>query len=166
MNIILERRSIRKYTNERVSREEIEKLIEAAYSAPSACNKKPFKIYVITNEEVLNKLDKSGRYTNMHSPLIIVVCGDMKKALPRYLKEYWIQDASAVSQNILLASTSLGLGSCWCGVYLQEDVMKNVSEILNLDEDTIPFSLIHIGHPNEEKQANSGYDKEMVEFID
>lgn len=166
MNVILERRSIRKYTSERVSREDIEKIVEAAYSAPSACNKKPFKIYVITNEEVLNKLDKSGRFTNMHSPLIIVVCGDMKKALPRHLKEYWIQDASAVTQNILLAATSLGLGSCWCGVYLQEDVMKNVSEILNLDEDTIPFSLIHIGHPNEEKQANSGYDKEMVEFID
>ena len=162
---ILKRRSVRKYTNELVSDEYIELLLEAGYNAPSACNRKPFKIFVITNEEVLYKLDKCGRFTNMHSPLAFVVCGDLKKSLPFGFGEYWVQDCSAVTENILIMASSLGLGTCWNGVYVQDKVVKNVSEILELDKRYVPFSLIHIGYPLKEVEANSGYSKKHVEYI-
>lgn len=161
---ILSRRSIRKFKSDKVSDELIYQLLEAGYNAPSACNKKPYKILVISNEDLLYKLDKSGRFTNMHSPLCIVVCGDMKKTLPLGMGDYWIQDASAVTENILIMANALGLGTCWCGVYVQDRVVENVKEILGLEDRYVPFSLIHVGYPDEEKKANSGYDEKKVEF--
>lgn len=163
--MILSRRSIRKYTDEIVEDEKINLLLEAACSAPSACNRKPYEIFVIMEGERLLKLNKCGRFTNIPSKLKIVVCGNLKKALPRSFADYWIQDASAVTQNILLMANALGLGACWCGVYLQDSVVKNVKDILGLEEDIIPFSLINIGYPNEEKKPHQGYDESIVHFI-
>ena len=99
-DLILSRRSIRKYKEDLVETEKINLLLEAACSAPSACNKKPYEIYVITDNNKLELLNKSGRFTRIPSPLKIVVCGNMEKVLPREFGNYWIQDASAVTQNI------------------------------------------------------------------
>ena len=162
---ILKRRSIRKFKSDLISEDLIKELIEAGYNAPSACNRKPYKIMVVTNEELLYKLDKCGRFTNMHSPLCIVVCGDMKKALPLGFGDYWVQDASAVTENILIMATYLGLGACWNGVYVQDKVVSKVKNILSLEDRYVPFSLIHIGYPLEEKTANSGYDEKKVMFF-
>lgn len=162
---ILKRRSVRKFTDEKVKENDIELLLEAGYNAPSACNKKPFKLFVITNEEKLYELDKSGRFTNMHSPLCIVVVGDMKKKLPLGFGDYWIQDCSAVTENILIMASGLGLGSCWNGVYVQDKIVSKIKEILNLDDRYIPFSLIHIGYPLNEVLEHSSYDDKYVEFI-
>ena len=162
---ILSRRSIRKYTDQAISNELIEQIVEAGCSAPSACNKKPYEIYVVTNEEKLVKLNKSGRFTNMPSKLKIVVCGNKKKALPFGMGEYWIQDASAVTQNMLIMINALGLGACWCGCHPQKDVVKNIQEILELDEHIIPLALLNIGYPNEEKEPHSGYDLNKVHYI-
>ena len=162
---ILSRRSIRKFKQEKVSDELIDKLLEAGYNAPSACNRKPFIMYVIENQEKLELLNKSGRFTNMPSPLIILVCGDLNKALPKGFKDYWIQDCSAVTQNILIMAQALGLGTCWNGVHPQELVVKKIKEILNLEENIIPLSLIHIGYPDEIKEMNKGYKKDSVIII-
>jgi len=162
---ILKRRSIRKYLDTEISETMITDLIEAGYNAPSACNRKPINFYVITNKEIIKKLDKSGRFTNMHSPLIIIVAGDLKRALPFKYKDYWIQDASAATENILLMATSLGLGACWNGVYPQMKVVENIQQILGLDDKIIPLSLIHIGYPKEEKEPNKGFDSKHVFYI-
>lgn len=164
--VILNRRSIRKFKNDLVPKDIILSLVEAGYNAPSACNKKPFRIYVITNKEIKEKVRLSGLFTRMISPLIIVVAGDLKKALPKDLKEYWIQDASAVTENILLCATSLGLGTCWNGVYPQKIVMEKVQKALSLEEYIIPLSIIHVGYPDEEKKPNSGFDEKKVFFIE
>ena len=162
---LLKRRSIRKFKEDKISEELINELLIAAMSAPSACNKKPFKLFVITNDEKLYELDKSGRFTNMHSPLCIVVAGDMKKKLPLGFGDYWIQDCSAVTENILIMASGLGLGSCWNGVYVQDKVVSKIKEILNLEDRYIPFSLIHIGYPLKEVLEHSSYDDKYVEFI-
>ena len=163
--LILSRRSIRKFQDKKVEKEKLDLLLEAACSAPSACNRKPYQIYVITDEEKLELLTNSGRYTKMTSPLKIVVCGDMKKTLPRSMAEYWIQDASAVVENILLMANGIGLGACWCGVYPQERVMENVKDILSLEEDLIPFALINVGYPDETKNPYNGYDESIIHSL-
>ena len=162
---ILSRRSIRKFTDQEVEREKIEALAEAADSGPSACNKRPLKFYIITDRGVLSELSASGKFTKIDSPLAIVVAGDMTKTLPRSFGEYWIHDAAAASQNILLMARALGLGSCWCGVYLQKGLMSEVSRILGLEENIVPFSLIKIGYPAEEHEPHGGYSGERVKFI-
>ena len=164
--IILNRRSIRKFKPDAVPKEIINDLVESGFNAPSACNKKPFKIYVITNKEVKEKVRLSGLFTRMVSPVIIVVVGDLKHALPKDLKEYWIQDASAVTENILLCATAYGLGTCWNGVYPQTRVMEKVKKALDLEEHLIPLSIIHVGYKDEEKKPHSGFDDKKVIYIE
>ena len=162
---ILSRRSVRKFKTDEIPEELITRLIEAGAAAPSACNKRPVRLYAITNGEVLAALDKAGFFTKMPSPLVIVVAGDMTKTLPRSMGDYWIQDAAAATENILIAATAAGLGGCWNGVYLQKRVMDKVAEVLSLDESVVPFSLIHVGYPDEVHPPHSGYDPNAVTFI-
>ena len=129
-DVLQKRRSIRSFTDKKVSKEQIDLLLHAAMSGPSACNKKPWKFYVITNEEKLSELKKATRFSNFNAPLAIVVCGNLKKALPLNLSSYWIQDCSAATENILLQATDLGLGSLWCGVHPQKRAERDLSKIL------------------------------------
>lgn len=164
-NPILERRSIRKFKDKSVEKELIERLLEAADSAPSACNKRPLEFFAVTNEEKLERLSKAGLFTRMKAPLVIVVVGNLSRALPSPISDYWMHDAGAACENILLQSTMLGLGSCWCGVHPQKRVMEKVSEALGLTEKQIPFALIKIGYPDESHPAHKGYDEKRVHFI-
>ena len=164
-NPILKRRSVRKFKDTPISREMIDKLLEAAMAAPSACNRKPVDFYVITDEEKLNEISLTGRFTRMKSPLMIVVVGNLGRALPLQLADYWIHDAAAASENILIEATALGLGSCWCGIHPQKRMMQKVSAILGLKEKQIPFSLIKIGYPDEFPEPHSGYDENRVYFV-
>ena len=165
-NPILKRRSVRKFKKESVPRELIHKLLEAAMAAPSACNRRPVDFYVITGEEKLKQISKAGLFTRMEAPLIIVVVGNLSRALPLQMADYWIQDAAAASENILLEATALGLGSCWCGVHPQKRVMEKVGEALALSKDEVAFSMIKIGYPDEFPEPHSGYDEKRVHFVE
>ena len=159
------RRSIRKYTSEAISQEDIDILLHAAMSGPSAANKKPWDFFVVTDTAVLEKFRSAGRYTNITAPLAIVVCGNLARSLSEPLAQYWIHDCSAASENILLAATALGLGAVWCGAYPQESVQKNVSEILGLSDEQIPLNIIFIGHPDQTQPPRDQYNEEYIHYI-
>ena len=165
-NPILERRSVRKFKERAIPREVIEKLLEAADAAPSACNRRPVEFFAVTNEKKLDELSKASRFSRFKAPLIIVVVGNLGRALPLGLADYWIHDAGAASQNILIQAQAMGLGSCWCGAHPQKRVMEKVSEALGLSDKQIPFALIKIGYPDECHEAHSGYDEKRVHFIE
>lgn len=163
--VLLKRRSVRKFTDEPVSEEMIQELLHAAMSGPSACNKKPWQFYVVTNKEKLKELKGASLFTKMNATLAMVVCGDLSKALPKKMAEYWIQDCSAATENILLRVTDLGLGAVWCGIHPQELAENRVRRMLNLPEKQIPLNVIFIGHPAEEPAARDQYDEERVHFF-
>ena len=162
---LLKRRSVRKFTDEKVSDADIEELMHAAMSGPSACNARPWEFYVITNGEALDKLHGASRFTNMKAPLAIVVCGNLSHALPMQLADFWIQDCSAATENILLRVTDLGLGAVWCGIYPNKTPMKKVSEALGLGAKQIPLNIIYIGHPDEEPEARDQYNEKNIHHI-
>ena len=81
------------------------------------------------------------------------------------MAEYWIQDAAAASENILLEATALGLGSCWCGIHPQKRFVEKVSAALHLDPKQIPFSMIKIGYPDEFPAPHSGIEEKRVHFV-
>lgn len=164
-DVLLKRRSVRKFTDEPVSKEDIDELLHAAMSGPSACNKKPWEFYVITNKEKLEELKSASRFTKMGGKIAIVVCGNLSKALPLKFAEYWIQDCSAATENILLRVTDLGLGAVWCGIHPQQGAEEKVRECLSLSKKQIPLNIIFIGHPAEEPEARDQYDAERVHFI-
>ena len=162
---LLKRRSVRKFTKEPVSEDMIEEILHAAMSGPSACNRKPWDFYVITNGEVLEKLKGASKFTKFDSKLAIVVCGNLLRALPLTMASYWIQDCSAATENILLRVTDLGLGAVWCGIHPQKRAIEKVKKILDIPEKQIPLNIIFIGHPNESPEARDQYDEKKVHYI-
>ena len=163
--VLLKRRSVRKFTEETVSQEHIDQLLHAAMSGPSACNMRPWEFYVISNPEIITELQSASKFTHIKAPLAIVVCGNLAKALPLQMAAYWIQDCSAATENILLQATDLGLGAVWCGVHPQKRAEKKVSELLKLGSTKIPLNIIWIGHPAETPEPRDQYDEKKVHYI-
>lgn len=163
---ILGRRSIRKFKSDKVDKALINELLEAGFAAPSACNKRPLDFFVVTNEDKLEKMQSAGRFTTVTAPLVIVVCADMSRTLPRSYADYWLHDAAAATENILIRATSLGLGSLWCGVYLQKQPMEAIKELLSLPENIVPFSMIKIGYADETIPPHNGIDFEHTRFFE
>jgi nitroreductase len=108
-------------------------------AAPTAVNRQPWAFVVITDRATLATLaDGLGRGKRMlhKAPAAIVVCGDLQKALPA-VKEYWVQDCSAATQNILLAAEALGLGAVWCGIHPNPAPVAFARKVLGLPEHII-----------------------------
>jgi len=145
---ILTRRSIRKYTGERIPDGDIDLIIKAGMYAPSANNKRPWHFIIIDDREVMNKIMKAHPYAAMlrDASHAIVVCGDLKK---QNAPGYYLLDCSAATQNVLLAAHALGYGAVWLGVEPREERVKAISEILQLPQDIRPVAVVSIGVPTE-----------------
>lgn len=163
--VLLKRRSVRKFTEEAVSDEMIEELLHAAMSGPSACNKKPWEFYVVTNQQKLQELKEASMFTKISAKLAIIVCGNLLRALPMKMANYWIQDCSAATENILLKVTDLGLGAVWCGIHPQKKAEERVRQMLDIPKSEIPLNVIFIGHPAEEPEARDQYEEKRVHYI-
>lgn len=159
------RRSVRKFTENPVPEELVEELLHAAMSGPSACNKRPWEFYVITNEAVLEKLRSATMFSRFASKLAIVVCGNLSRSLPMQLADYWIQDCSAATENILLRATDLGLGAVWCGIHPQKRGEEKVRGCLGIGEEQIPLNIIYIGYPAEAPEARDQYEEKRIHYI-
>ncbi len=134
-NSIMTRTSIRKFQDKAIESDKIEKLLRAGMAAPSAVNKQPWHFVVITDADIMKNVSRQGA----GAPLGIAVCGDMDKALEGDARDFWVQDVSAATENILLAAHAMGLGAVWTGVYPIKDRCAKVSEILQLPENIIPL---------------------------
>ena len=165
-NNMLQRRSIRKFKDIKVSDEDIKTLLEAAMSAPSACNKQPWEFYVVKNAEVLEKVKKSGLFTNKKAPLAIIVCGNQSRCLSKKDNDFFIQDCSSAITHILLCASSLGLGTLWCGAYPMNSVVKKLRLALNLDEKIIPLGIVYVGYPDEEKEPRTQYNEKYIHIVE
>ena len=159
MDPVLARRSIRKYSEEDVSEEDVRYLLEAAMAAPSAGNQQPWHFVVIRERATLDAIAEVHPYAKMltRAPLAFAVLGD-----PSVEKHdgYWVQDCSAATQNILIAATSQGIGTVWIGVYPHEERMAEMRRVLEVPDGIVPFAFIGIGHPAEEKPPSERFNVE------
>lgn len=163
---IMTRTSIRSFTDRQVSADTIEMLLRAGMAAPTAVNKQPWHFVVINDRAIMDSLGGNGRQSQMwkESPVAIVVCGDMEKALEGPAQAFWVQDCSAATENILLAAHALGLGAVWTGCYPMEERMTNVSQVLNLPETIVPLCVIVMGYPNESPDPKDKWKPENVTY--
>lgn len=146
---IMTRTSVRDYTDSPVTDEQIETMLKAAMSAPTAVNKQPWAFIVIKDRATLTAIADSIPSMKMvkKAPLAIVVCGDMTKALDGEGHDFWIQDVSAATENLLLAAHAQGLGAVWCGVYPASGRVALISDLLKLPDEIIPLAFVPIGEP-------------------
>lgn len=150
MEAILSRRSIRKYTKEPIPEKVLKEILEAAMSAPSAGNEQPWHFIVIHDREILDEIPKIHPYSQSlkSASVAILVCGDLE--LEQH-KDFWIQDCSAATENILVAVCAKGLGAVWLGVYPRAERVSGIRKLLSIPDHVIPLAVIPIGYPAEEK---------------
>ena len=149
------RRSVRAYTNEEVSEEEVEKLIEAARWAPSAGNIQPWEFVIVTNAEIKRKLAEAALHQTFieEAPVVIVVCADVARSSGGYGSRganlYCLQDTAAAIENILLAAHALGLATCWVGAFHEDEA----GTAINTPRNVRPVVIIPVGHPARKPNA-------------
>ncbi|MFV0366185.1 MAG: flavin reductase [Mangrovibacterium sp.] len=163
---IHERKSVRHFTSKQVSKTQLETLARAGMAAPTAVNKQPWDFVAVNDRTVLDKLEAVLPYAKMlkTATAAMIVCGNMDKVLDGMGKDFWIQDCSAATQNVLLAAESLGLGAVWTGVYPSEERAADVKKALNLPEHIIPLAVVPIGYPTGEDQAKDKWKPENLKW--
>lgn len=162
---IMTRASVRTYTAELVDSADVITLLKAGMAAPTAMNRQPWVFVVITDAARRAAMAAELPYCKMAAtaPLLIAVCGDKAKFIED-APEYWVQDCSAATENILLAAHAIGLGAVWTGVYPVQDRVEMVSKALGLPEGIIPLNIICIGHPDSDNPAKDKWDPAKVHY--
>lgn len=168
------RRSIKAYENRPVEKEEIDKVLEAARLSPSAGNKQPWRFIVVTEPEVKANLRSAKMKLRppppktppreppkdpLHSaPVLIVGCALPSDSFPG--TDFWKIDVAIALQNLVLAAWEQGLGTCWIGVFHEEEEVKKV---LGLPKEARVIAMISLGYPSEKKDPVT--DRKPLEAI-
>ena len=164
--IIKKRRSIRVYDPTKpVTREQLDKMLEAAMLAPSACNSRPWEFIAITKREILDEIVKVHPYAQMckTATAAIVIVATPQTGMP---EGYWPQDCGAAAEAILLSAVSQDLGACWCGVYPKEERMIDFYKLFEIKRPKVPFCVIAIGTPAENPDPRGSFEASRVTYID
>jgi nitroreductase len=158
LEILKVRRSIREYSDEQISKDLLEKIVEAARFSPTARNVQPWEFIVITRIPTLKKISElaeNGRFLAQAKACIAVFCADTK---------YYLEDGCAATCNILLAATALGLGSCWVAGD-KKPYCAQVSELLNVPAAYKLVSLVALGYPKSRDSFHIAEKKGLKEVI-
>jgi len=166
LNVIYTRLSVRKFTGEKVKKEDLMAMLKAGMSAPSAVNVQPWAFVVVTDRVTLDKLCEALPYAKMldRAGAAIIVCGVPDKD-DTYAKKYWVMDCSLASGNILLASHALGYGAVWTAAYAEKERMGSVRRILSIPENIIPLNVIPIGvQANKDEKPKDKFKEENIHW--
>lgn len=139
--VIEERTATRKFSNKKVEKEKLDKILNAGRLAPTAKNVQPFKIYVIDSEEGIKKLDAATpcRYG---AQTVLLVCGDHEKAYKKEEYPIYVMDVSIVTTHMMLEATNLGVDNIWIEMF---DGNK-LKELFDIPENLTPVCLLPIGY--------------------
>lgn len=161
---ILNRTSIRVYADKDVEKAKETLLLKAAMAAPTAGNKRPWAFVVVRDKEIRKQIAAKLRSAGMvaNAPLAVVICGDMNKRFPGDAADFWVQDVSAATENLLLAAHALDLGAVWCGVHPVPQRVKDISAILGLPENIVPLSVVAVGYPKAPQAPKDKWDESLV----
>ncbi|MEO0079375.1 MAG: nitroreductase family protein [candidate division WOR-3 bacterium] len=156
---IFARRSVREYTEEPLNEKDIQALLEAAMAAPSASNRKPWHFVVVTDRDKLKRLAEVHPHGKMlaSARAAIAVCGDLATS-----PDFWVQDCSAATENILIAAAMLGLGAVWLGVHPRKEREQALKSELGIPEQFGLLCLIALGRPRVQPPPRTQFDPDRV----
>ena len=172
LDIIKQRKSVRRFLEKPVEREKVMMCLEAARAAPSACNSQPWKFIVVDDPEVKNRLcDKAfhGLYFInafcKQAPVIVVIVSEKGKFLARIGgmfrgTRYYLIDIGIAGEHFVLQAEELGLGTCWIGWFNESAVKK----VLGIPKGKKIDVLIALGY-YDKKKVKSTHDREPLEKI-
>jgi nitroreductase len=165
LKIIHQRKSVRNFSGEAVTKDSLLTLVKAGMAAPSAVNCQPWEFVVVTERKILDQLADGLPYAKMlyKAGAAIIVCGDPSKAHGN-MTEYAVIDSTLASENILLAAEAIGLGAIWTAAYPYEERINVVREAVHVPESVIPLNVIPIGHPTGEDKPKEKYDSAKIHW--
>lgn len=147
VDVVLSRRSIRRYEEKKVPRDVLEKILEAGRLAPSAGNRQPWHFIVVTDDEIKQKLShRKWTWFVKDSAFTVVGCGYTGDA---YSRRKSTIDTAIALQNMVIAALALGVGSCWIGDFEQKEVKK----LFNIPQDWKVIALVSFGYPTEQPES-------------
>lgn len=154
LEVMLKRRSIRKYTGEKISEDKIEKILQAGLMSFSGRNLDPWEFIVVKDREILkllSKTKKAGSAMLSDADCAIVVVGDMNKT------DVWTEDCSIAMTYMHMMATDQGVGSCWIQCRLRESVDGQNSEeyvrsVLNIPDNYGVEAILSLGIPEQERE--------------
>ena len=162
---IMTRTSIRQFKNQPVEQEKIDILLKAAMAAPTAVNLQPWHFIVIDDKATIDLLS-GNQPTN--APLLIALCGDTDKTMmpdgKTKLPDFWVEDVSAATENLLLAAHALGLGAVWTGVYPAMERTAEVANVLNCPKNIVPLAVVRVGYPDESPEPKNKFKEENISY--
>ena len=176
LDVIMTRTSIRQFTGDPVSMEQLEILLKAGMAAPTAMNSQPWRFVVLTEKariaELLGGGPRSGMFTDAGA--VIIVCGQttmMRKPFgqpdaPAVEMDniFWYEDCSAATENILLAAKALGLGAVWTAGYPATERIAPLAAALGLPENVVPLSIIPVGIPAEDPAPKDKWNPDNIHW--
>ncbi len=168
IELLRQRRSIRKFKIESIEQSKIDLLKEAALRSPTSRNREPWEFVFVQNPATINKLAASKEHGSgflAAAPLAIVVLGDKTKT------DVWIEDCSIASIIIQLTAQSLGLGSCWIQIRQRftsdnESSSKYINDILAANDDMEALAIIAVGYPDEQRTPKLVTELDYSKIID
>ncbi len=149
LDIILHRRSVRRYQERSIEPEKTEQLLQAALASPSSKHLNPWEFIVVEDKDVLAKMSGCTTYGSKmlkEAAMGIVVCVDSS------LTDTWQCDGAIAAEHILLCASNIGLGACWVQVYNRDGAESLVRELCNIPERLNVLCIISLGYPNEDKK--------------
>ena len=157
------RKSVRSYTDEPVTPEQVETLLRAAMAAPSGKNVQPWRFVVVTQLETKKKLAIGFNKMIAKAPVVIVVCGKTTNMLGG-TNNNWTADCAAATENLLLAAEALGLGAVWTACYPYDDRMLPTIEALGLPDNVKPYCIVPVGHPAGNDKPKDKWNPENIHY--
>ncbi len=165
LTVIQERKSVRHFTGEKVSKEDIETILRAGMAAPAAVHMLPWKFIVVTEKNRIQALSDGLTFAKMlpQAGTAIIVCAATQEAAMSN-EAFAIIDCTCASENILLAAEALGLGAVWTAVYPNKQAMDFVRKEFNIPSDVIPLNVIPIGYPTGEDKAQDKFEASNIHW--
>jgi nitroreductase len=160
LDVIKKRRSIRKYTDQAVTDEQIRQLLEAAMAAPSGSDLQSWEFVVVRDPDLKKQLAQTHPWSSMaaDAAVVFVVCGDERAS------HHWVEDASAATENLLLAATALNLGGVWVGIHPDDGREAHLRRVLAIPQGIRVLCLVPVGHPAESKPPRTQYTESKVHY--
>lgn len=165
-DMIQTRVSVRQFTTQKPTEQQIDTLLRCAMAAPSALNRQPWAFLVIDDHSLLDAL--AFQFPNSRvgngCGICIVPCGDLSKALEGEAQDFWINDVSAATENLLLAAHAMGLGAVWTGLHPDKQRVRMAQELLQLPEHIVPLCIVPVGYPAETPAVKDKYNRENIHY--
>jgi len=141
------RRSVRQFTDEPVTDEQVDVLLRAAMAAPSAHNQQPWRFVVVRDPETLARLAAATKYAAPigRAQLGIVIVADTNSS--KLAEDLWVIDCSLAGENMMLAARAEGLGSVWLASWPYEGYMAAIAQIIHAPEGVVPVGMFAVGVP-------------------